>query len=104
MKKISLDQLMKGSRTGTQPEQYAYILKSLYTKELESGGFQLNETLLNLIERFATQILKMSIYRIDDGKVISLEAVPDGIGKVRTICCSNVLFRLMVSQIGEKKI
>lgn len=87
MKKISLDQLMKGSRTGTQPEQYAYILKSLYTKELESGGFQLNETLLNLIERFATQILKMSIYRIDDGKVISLEAGPDEIGKVRTICC-----------------
>lgn len=103
MKKISLDQLMKGSRTGTQPEQYAYILKSLYTKELESGGFQLNETLLNLIERFATQILKMSIYRIDDGKVISLESVPDGIGKVRTICCSNVLFRLMVSQIGDKE-
>jgi len=42
---------------------------------------------LNLIERFATQILKMSIYRIDDGKVISLEAGPDEIGKVRTICC-----------------
>lgn len=59
-----------------------------------SGGFQLNEMLLNLTETFATPIQKLSVYRIDDGKVISFEEVPDETGKVRTICCSNVLIRL----------
>ncbi|MCI9338680.1 MAG: hypothetical protein HFH93_14295 [Lachnospiraceae bacterium] len=58
-----------------------------------SGGFQLNEMLLNLIEEHALPIHRITVYRIEDGKVISFENVPDQTGRYKNICCSNVLIR-----------
>ena len=58
-----------------------------------SGGFQLNEMLLNLIEEHALPIHRITVYRIEDGKVISFENVPDQAGRYKNICCSNVLIR-----------
>jgi len=58
-----------------------------------SGGFQLNEMLLNLTDTYRLGIRKLEIYRIEDGKVITFEDVPDETGRRRSICCSNVLIR-----------
>ena len=59
-----------------------------------SGGFQLNEMLLNLAETYGLQMRKVEAYRIEDGKVITFEHVPDDAGRRKTICCSNVLIRV----------
>lgn len=59
-----------------------------------SSGFQLNEMLLNLIEMHGLMIRKVTVYRIEDGKVIAFEHVPDDTGRQKTVCCSNVLIRV----------
>lgn len=59
-----------------------------------SGGFQLNEMLLHLENEDGLQMRKVEAYRIDDGKIIRLENVPDETGRSKTICCSNVLIRV----------
>lgn len=64
-----------------------------------SGGFQLNEALLNLVEAHGLPIEQITIYRIEDGKVISFENVPDEAGRLKNICCSNVLLRIKCAKI-----
>lgn len=59
-----------------------------------SGGFQLNEMLLDFAETEAPRLEKVEVYRIEDGKVITFEQVPDETGACRNICCSNVLIRI----------
>ncbi len=59
-----------------------------------SGGFQLNETLLNLIDAHGLPVRRITVYRIEDGKVISFENVPYEGGMRKNICCSNVLLRV----------
>ena len=60
-----------------------------------SGGFQLNEMLLDYAETEAPRLEKVEVYRIEDGKVITFEHVKDETGAYRNICCSNVLIRIM---------
>ncbi len=61
-----------------------------------SGGFQLNEMLLNLLEEQETagsrKIRRVAAYRIEDGNVVVFEHVSDEQGNPKTIRCSNVLF------------
>lgn len=64
-----------------------------------SGGFQLNEMLLNLTEILAPQMWKIEVYRIEDGKVITFENVVDDAGNRKNICCSNVLIRIRDEKI-----
>ncbi len=59
-----------------------------------SGGFQLNEMILNLTETMAPKLRRIEVYRIDDGKAVTFENVADDDGGRRQIRCSNVLFRL----------
>jgi len=59
-----------------------------------SGGFCLNEMLLNLTESCGLRIRRVEVYRIEDGKVITFENVPDETGRRKNICCSNVLLRV----------
>ncbi len=59
-----------------------------------SGGFQLNEMLLNLTDTFGMGIQMIEVYRMEDGKVITFEAVPDETGRRKNIRCSNVLIRV----------
>ncbi|HBA48846.1 MAG TPA: hypothetical protein DCZ91_13840 [Lachnospiraceae bacterium] len=59
-----------------------------------SGGFQLNEMLLNLADSYGLRMRKVEAYRIEDDKVITFEHVSDETGRLRTICCSNVLIRV----------
>ena len=59
-----------------------------------SGGFQLNEMLLNLIEEHSLMIRQVTVYRIEDGKVIAFDNVPDETGRRKRVCCSNVLIRV----------
>lgn len=64
-----------------------------YISEI-SGGFQLNEMLLNLEDAWGERIQMIEAYRIEDGKVILFDNVPDGTGRRKTIRCSNVLIRV----------
>ncbi|SOY31504.1 hypothetical protein AMURIS_04248 [Acetatifactor muris] len=59
-----------------------------------SGGFQLNEMLLNLEDSRGMRMEKIEVYRIEDGKAIIFENVPDESGRLKNICCSNVLIRV----------
>lgn len=59
-----------------------------------SGGFQLNEMLLGLTDTYGMKIEKVTVYRIDDGKSVIFEDVPDETGRLRSVCCSNVLIRV----------
>lgn len=59
-----------------------------------SGGFQLNEMLLNLEDAWGERIQMIEAYRMDDGKVILFEDVPDETGRRKAIRCSNVLIRV----------
>ena len=59
-----------------------------------SGGFQLNEMLLNLADTYGLKIKRVEVYRIEDGKVITFEDVPDETGRRKKVCCSNVLIRV----------
>ena len=53
-----------------------------------AGGFQLNEMLLSLDEAMGLGMRELSVYRIEDGKVITFEYEEDG--EKKRICCSNV--------------
>ena len=53
-----------------------------------TGGFQLNEMLLSLEEAMGLGLREISVYRIEDGKVITFEYEEDG--EQKRICCSNV--------------
>lgn len=59
-----------------------------------SGGFHLNEMLLNLSDTIRPQIQKIEVYRIEDGKIIIFQNVTDETGKRKNIRCSNVLIRV----------
>lgn len=59
-----------------------------------SGGFQLNEMLLNLTEKLDLKIRSIEIYRMEDGKTITFDDVQDEYGGKKQIRCSNVLFRI----------
>jgi dsDNA-binding SOS-regulon protein len=59
-----------------------------------SGGFQLNEMLLNLTEKMAPQVSSIEIYRIEDGTNITFDNVADADGTPKRIRCSNVLIRV----------
>lgn len=67
--------------------------KRSYISEI-SGGFQLNEMLLNLTETFGMRIQLIEVYQIEDQKVITFEGVLDETGRRRNIRCSNVLIRV----------
>ena len=49
-----------------------------------------------MIEEHALPIHRITVYRIEDGKVISFENVPYEGGVGKNICCSNVLLRVTV--------
>lgn len=59
-----------------------------------SGGFQLNEMLLNLAENCGLRMRRVEAWRIEDGKVVKFEDVVDELGRRKVICCSNVLIRV----------
>lgn len=60
-----------------------------------SGGFQLNEMLLNLADTCGLGMKSVEVYRIDDGKTIVFRPVWDETGRQKQICCSNVLIRVL---------
>ena len=69
--------------------------RSEYIQE-PSGGFQLNEMLLQLLEGYenagAKKVRGIRIYRIEDDVTVVFEHVPDEAGNYRNIRCSNVYF------------
>lgn len=69
--------------------------RSEYIQE-PSGGFQLNEMLLQLLEGYenagAKKVRGIRIYRIEDDVTVVFEHVPDEAGNYRNIRCSNVSF------------
>lgn len=60
-----------------------------------SGGFQLNEMLLSLMDDLQLKIKKIDVHRMEDGKVVAFEDVEDETGGRKRICCSNVLIRVV---------
>ena len=62
-----------------------------------SGGFQLNEMLLQLLEAQeeagGRSIQRIFVSRIEDAAAVTFEGVRDETGQERTIRCSNLLFR-----------
>lgn len=62
-----------------------------------SGGFQLNEMLLSLLEDMEAaggrQVQEICTYRIDDGTAVEFSGVYDEKENPKTIRCSNLLFR-----------
>lgn len=63
-----------------------------------SGGFQLNEILLNLTDTYGLGIHMIEVYRMEDGKAVTFEAVQDEAGRRKSIRCSNVLIRVRREQ------
>lgn len=61
------------------------------------GGFQLNEMLLNLVEKEAgfENIHRIEAYRERDGKTVLFDDVKNEEGEIRHIKCSNVVIRVM---------
>ena len=53
-----------------------------------TGGFALNEMLLSLDETMGLGMREITVYRIEDGKVITFEYEEEGVKKC--IRCSNV--------------
>ncbi len=119
---VSLEEIKKGmeNETGEEGADYSELIPNvqifkeimvelLRGREIEierlreerrnyitefSGGFQLNEMLLDLADTAARQMRAVEVYRIEDGKVITFENVPDETGYRKNICCSNVLIRV----------
>lgn len=58
-----------------------------------SYGFRLNEMLLDLTETYGLGLQKLEVYRMEDGKEVVFEDVPDETGRRKAIRCSNVLVR-----------
>lgn len=73
--------------------------KSEYIQE-KADNFQLNEMLLNLTENHGIPIQRIEVHRLEDGKVIEFGSVQSEDGRVKRICCSNVLLRVI--REGEK--
>ena len=63
-----------------------------------SVGFQLNEILLNLTDTYGLGIHMIEVYRMEDGKAVTFEAVQDEAGRRKSIRCSNVLIRVRREQ------
>ena len=70
--------------------------KSEYIIERQ-GEFQLNEMILDLIERNEElrEIKKIYTYRLNDGEIVDFQDVLTENGVRKTIHCSNVMFRVM---------
>ena len=70
--------------------------QSEYIQE-QSGEFQLNLVLLHLTGncREFLNITQIRTYRLEDGKVVIFQDVPDETGTDKTIRCSNVLFQIV---------
>lgn len=73
--------------------------KSEYIQE-KADNFQLNEMLLNLTDNHGIPIQRIEVHRLEDGKVIEFGSVHSEDGRVKRICCSNVLLRVI--REGEK--
>lgn len=73
--------------------------KSEYIQE-KADNFQLNEMLLNLTDNHGIPIQRIEVHRLKDGKVIEFGSVQSEDGRVKRICCSNVLLRVI--REGEK--
>lgn len=73
--------------------------KSEYIQE-KADNFQLNEMLLNLTDNHGIPIQRIEVHRLEDGKVIEFGSVQSEDGRVKRICCSNVLLRVI--REGEK--
>lgn len=63
----------------------------------QTADFQLNEMLLQLSEeRFSDKkIGKIEVYRIEDGSTVTFDNVFSENGVKKSICCSNILIRIM---------
>ena len=63
----------------------------------QTADFQLNEMLLQLSEeRFSDKkIGKIEVYRIEDGSTVTFDNVLSENGVKKSICCSNILIRIM---------
>ncbi len=57
-----------------------------------AGGFVLNEMLLSLDETMGLGMREVSVYRVEDGRVVAFEYEEEGVEK--RICCSNVMIRI----------
>ena len=57
-----------------------------------AGGFVLNEMLLSLDETMGLGMREVSVYRVEDGRVVAFEYEEEGVEK--PICCSNVMIRI----------
>ena len=70
--------------------------KSEYIIERQ-GEFQLNEMILDLIERNEElrEIKRIYTYRLNDGEIVDFQDVLTENGVRKTIHCSNVMFRVM---------
>lgn len=68
--------------------------KSEYIQE-KADNFQLNEMLLNLTDNHGIPIQRIEVHRLEDGKVIEFGSVQNEDGRVKRICCSNVLLRVI---------
>lgn len=68
-----------------------------------TGGFELNEMLLNLADQDArmADVAGLEIYRIEDGKVIEFFQVRSEDGSVKNIRCSNILIRVVYQERGR---
>lgn len=68
-----------------------------------TGGFELNEMLLNLADQDArmADVAGLEIYRIEDGKVIEFLQVRSEDGSVKNIRCSNILIRVVYQERGR---
>lgn len=62
-----------------------------------SGEFQLNDMLLQLVEESpkTEHITRIETYRIPDGSTVSFDGIRNELGQVKTIRCSNVLIRVL---------
>lgn len=69
-----------------------------------SAGFQLNEMLLDIVEKNKALrgIERIEALRVEDGRTVVFEGVKSEEGQLRTIRCSNVLIRVKGSQEAEK--
>jgi len=62
--------------------------------------FQLNEMVLSLVEEYPKnqRIGKIETYRMEDGSKVVFEGVRSEDGRIKNICCSNVLIRVIVEE------
>ncbi|MEG0962840.1 MAG: hypothetical protein RSF88_08260 [Lachnospiraceae bacterium] len=69
-----------------------------------TGGFQLNEMLLDVIEtnHKLKQITTIEVYRIEDGSTVVFQGIQTEPQKVYSMRCSNVLIQVTRSQETEK--